>query len=341
MKNILKKTVTLSSLLLFLFLIFTGCSSESGYQKKQMQWLEPSTALPVLCTTEMIEALVSRIGGNYVKTLPLVYGELDPHSYQMVKGDKQKFDHAHIVFCNGLELEHGPSLKSALANHSDVVFLADLLKKTDFSRFIYHGSIPDPHIWLDVALFSQLCPLIAQELSRKDPAHSSYYNEEAIKLRSEMLALHEDLYQRFQSISSQKRYLVTSHEAFYYFARAYLKDKEEDEKSWKNRFCAPEGLAPESQISLHRLMEIVSYIQNKQIHTVFLEVNVSSDAVYKIQEILSKKKYLLEVFSDPLFSDCMPSMSDEHQGDPTARYFHMIRSNADIILKQWGVHELE
>jgi manganese/zinc/iron transport system substrate-binding protein len=135
MKNILKKNITFSSLLLFLFLIFTGCSSQSSYQKKQMQWLKSSNALPVLCTTEMIEALVSRIGGSYVKTLPLVYGELDPHSYQMVKGDKQKFDQAHIVFCNGLELEHGPSLKSALGKHSDVVFLADLLKKIEYHSF--------------------------------------------------------------------------------------------------------------------------------------------------------------------------------------------------------------
>jgi manganese/zinc/iron transport system substrate-binding protein len=330
------RSLFIKALACFSLMLASGCSQTDPYQQRLNQWLRPhSDTLPVLCTTEMIEALVSEIGGQHVRTLSLIYGELDPHSYQMVKGDSQKFSKARIIFCNGLDLEHGPSLKTALAEHPRAIFLAEPLLKQNREAFIFHAATPDPHIWLDLELFSKLCPLIAQELSLEDPAHKSYYETRALALEKQMLEQHLRLKDRFQAVPKEKRYLVTSHEAFYYLARGYLKESGEDESAWKARFCAPEGLAPESQISLHRIMEIVNYIQKHQVKSAFYEVNVTMDAIHKIQEVLSKHGYDLKIPTEPLFSDCMPPMNEVQGQDPTRRYFYMINSNSDIILEQW------
>lgn len=337
--SIKKKYLFILPLLLCLFLV--GCFSQNSYQKKLNSWLKPSSTLPVLCSTEMVEALVSHIGGQYVKTLALVYGELDPHTYQMVKGDNLKLEQAKIIFCNGLGLEHGPSLHAALEKHPRVIYLGDKIKETDPSEFIYHETTVDPHIWLDLKLFSHCCPHIAHALALVDPAHSDYYYKRCEELVSRLIDFHDDLKKKFALFPAEKRYLVTSHEAFYYFARAYLKEASDDERAWKARFCAPEGLAPESQISLRRLMEIVQYIQDNKVRSAFLEVNVSSDAVYKIQEILLKKGYTLNVPLELLFSDCMPPIGDREEMDATARYFKMIQSNSNLILHQWRLHESE
>lgn len=330
------KTFICSFGALLMLILSAGCHHTDPYQKRLLSWLEPDDKkLPVLCTTEMIEALVSAIGAEDVKTISLIYGELDPHSYQMVKGDSQKFSHAKIVFCNGLDLEHGPSLKTALHEHPKAVFLADYLLEKEKENFVFHGTTVDPHIWLDVGLFSKLCPLIAEELSREDPAHKNEYEKRATILKAQLQATHQMLEQEFKAVSQEKRYLVTSHEAFYYLTRAYLRAEGEEESVWKKRFCAPEGLAPESQISLHRIMEIVDHIKQHQIGSAFYEVNVTMDAIHKVQEVLSKQGYKLAIPKEPLFSDCMPPINEELGIDPTKRYFHMIWSNRDVILNQW------
>ena len=72
----------------------------------------------------MIDDLVEQVGGEYVDTTVLIKGGFDPHSYQLVEGDDEKFAFADVIFCNGVGLEHGPSLQHYLKTHPKVVFLA-------------------------------------------------------------------------------------------------------------------------------------------------------------------------------------------------------------------------
>lgn len=322
------------SMLIFIT-VASACSKMDPVACQAKKWLQEPRGMRVLCSTQMIQALVEEIGGEHVDTLALVYGELDPHSYQLVKGDDEKISRATLIFCNGLGLEHGPSLQTALKQHPRTVYLADELQSIDPKNIIYHDANPDPHIWLDVGLFSKLCPLITEHLSNADPQHSHDYVERGKRVEKQLQDLDKDLKKRFLLVDEIRRYLVTSHEAFYYFTRAYLASLgERDLPLWRQRFCAPEGLAPESQISLKRIWEVIRYIKDHDAHAIFLEVNVNSDAVYKIREVLQAERYELNIPSVPLYSDSMPHVTQDRTTVYDC-YIHMVKSNADIILSTW------
>ena len=75
----------------------------------------------VLSTVAMIDDIVRQIGQGKVLHMPLISGQIDPHSYEMVKGDDEKLHMATVVFYNGLGLEHGASLSNHLLNHKNAI----------------------------------------------------------------------------------------------------------------------------------------------------------------------------------------------------------------------------
>lgn len=271
----------------FLALVFLFCACSAP----QNNWLQDSHKIKVLCTTAMIGDLVQRIGGEQIDTLILIQGEIDPHSYELVKGDGEKLQRADLIFYNGLGLEHGASLASSLHESSHAHNLGATLPK---EKILQIDGALDPHIWMDVALFALLVDPITEILSTQDPEHASEYSLRATTLLKELNVLDEKLYASLQKIPEKYRYLVTSHDAFNYFARRYLATKEElQNDNWHKRFAAPEGLAPDGQLSSRHIQEIVEHLKETQIRTLFPETNVSRDSITKI--VSSCKSYGLDV----------------------------------------------
>ncbi|HSX13114.1 MAG TPA: zinc ABC transporter substrate-binding protein, partial [Chlamydiales bacterium] len=108
-----------------------GCSkSSSKPQASEFEsWMQANGKIKILCTTAMIDDLVGQIGKSRIDHLTLIVGEIDPHSYELVKGDDEKLSYAHLVFCNGLGLEHGASLRSWLEAQPNVVALGNEIQK--------------------------------------------------------------------------------------------------------------------------------------------------------------------------------------------------------------------
>lgn len=102
------KKVIFSLLFASLMPLMIGCFGSKD------PWGQPSDKLKVLSTTAQIGDLVSFLGGDRVDNAVLVRGDLDPHSYEIVKGDGEKLMRADLIFYNGLGLEHGASLSAFL-----------------------------------------------------------------------------------------------------------------------------------------------------------------------------------------------------------------------------------
>lgn len=309
----------------FLFLCLAACGGKSNYS----QWMTPNGKIKVLSTTAMIEDLVRHVGGEYVDSATLIKGELDPHSYQLVKGDDEKLQYADLIFFNGLGLEHGPSLQSALAKSPKAIGVGNKIQeKTPAVILRYKGQI-DPHIWMDAHLWSQAVPYIVESLSQKDPAHADTFRVNGESLLTEMHLLHGKIREEMLTIPAHQRYLVTSHDAFNYFARAYLAEENElGDHDWQKRFAAPEGLAPDSQLSTADIQAIIDYVQQHGIHMLFPESNVSKDSIRKIVAAAKEKGINLKIADEFLYADAIGAPGSD--GDS---YLKMLDHNGRVIAK--------
>src|ERR1700722_8914942 len=142
----MKLPMTFSLYFLILSLCFS-CGSNSHRPQGAMQaWMTQNGKLKVLSTIAMIDDLVKQVGGEYVDTNTLIKGELNPHSYQLVKGDNEKLAFADLIFYNGLGLEHGPSLQQYLHDESKTVGLGNHLLKQYPELILFVDNQLDPHI---------------------------------------------------------------------------------------------------------------------------------------------------------------------------------------------------
>lgn len=307
--------------------ILSACGSQTNFQKEAQKWAQEDGKVKVLSTTAQINDLVQVIGGSEVDAIALITGQLDPHSYELVKGDDEKIARADIIFYNGLGLEHGPSLKQFLKESKKSIGLGDIIRREEPELILSDEGQVDPHFWMDISLWKRNVAVIVKELSIKDPAGAKKYEERGVVLEERMQKTDDEIRQLLQSIPQEKRYIVTSHDAFNYFTRAYLAQSSEVTfQDWKKRFAAPEGLAPEGQISAKDIQEIIDHMKQYGITVLFPESNVSKDSIRKILDAGRKEGLDFCIANETLYGDAM--------GPPESSggtYLGMIQTNAQVI----------
>lgn len=324
-------------LLLFLPLIalFIGCGKTSRKSPSSLDtWMSNDGKLKVLSTTAMIDDLVGKIGGEKIDHLSLIIGEIDPHSYELVKGDDEKLARADVLFHNGLGLEHGASLRYRIDHHPNAIAIGEKIREMHPEKILYRQRIVDPHIWMDMELWSSAIDPIVKALSEERPEEAAYFTKRGEALKGELLLGHRAIKQRLHDVPQHKRYLVTSHDAFRYFTRSYL--SEEGEQNWQRRFTAPEGLAPEGQISPADIQAVIDHLLRYRVTRVFPESNVSKDALRKIVEACKSHGLVVDIAKSSLHGDAMGPPGSNCDG-----YLQMMLRNADILAKSWTEEEKE
>jgi manganese/zinc/iron transport system substrate-binding protein len=296
------KRFFLCGVFLCLFGLLFGCQQLHQSQQRLREWMRDDGRIKVLCTTVFVAEIVRAVGGEDVDVYQLICGQNDPHSYQLVKGDNDKFLRADIVFCSGLGLEHGASLRRRL-RRSDACYLGDEINAAN-DLAISTGPTKDPHMWLDVGLWKNGSQIVSERLSAIRPELSEKFAERASETKRRLGLLDEKIFSLLQSIPLERRYLVTTHDAFHYFCRAYLATPEERRLgTWTHRCIAPEGLAPDSQISTQDVTSTVSYLLEHKIPVIFSEYGMNQDAIQTIVDVCQKKGFSVSITSDPLYSD--------------------------------------
>lgn len=279
--------------------------------------------MKVLSTVAMIDDLVQQIGGDYVDSLSLIRGQLDPHSYELVKGDEEKFGRADLIFYNGLGLEHGMTLRNLLEHNPKAHALGDAILAEEPASAITLDGRTDPHIWMDLSLWSRGIKAIVAELTLCDPAHGAEFLERGERLQSQLLETDAAIRTLMAQIPLERRYIVTSHDAFQYFTRRYLAAEEEREGGWNPRCAAPEGLSPDAQLSLKDIQDILSHIERYRISVIFPESNLSRDCLRKIEQAGREKGLHIEMSKEPLYGDAMGPEG----------YLQMMHHNAEVIVQ--------
>lgn len=339
-----KKSVFFTFLILVTW-FFAGCSKLEKRQKRIENWFFNNGKLKVVCTTSPLKDITEALGVGLIDVESLIDAGLDPHAYELVKGDGEKLERADIIIASGLGLEHGASIEHILNTSQKVVSVGSFFKKHFKEKLIITDGELDPHIWMDVALFSEALEPICLALCEKMPQHKTLLEQRKEKLKARLFELHCAIKKRLGALPKSRRYLVTAHDAFHYFTRAYLLEPGEDiSGAWKKRLVACEGLAPEGQVSFADMKSVIHFIQKYRVKVAFPESNIGRGFLIKVLEITknqakNRQKQGYEgidfsVAKEPLCADTM-------LGEEGFDYVCSMTYNAEVIYRYLseGIYE--
>src|SRR5437764_11566385 len=223
----------------------------------------PSSAqekLKVVATFSILSDLVKNVGGDRVDVQALVGANGDAHVYQPSPSDAKTLAEAKVGFVNGLGFEGWMErLIKASGSNAPVVTATRGIKprKADDERG--HGGA-DPHAWQSVANAKIYVANIRDGLSAADPAGKASYEASAAAYLAQLDALDAEVKAAIDRIPADRRRIITTHDAFGYFAAAYGVS-----------FIAPQGVSTESEVSAKDVAKIITQIRKQKIPAVFLE----------------------------------------------------------------------
>jgi manganese/zinc/iron transport system substrate-binding protein len=146
----------------------------------------PPSHKRVLSTIAQIGNLVEEIGKGRIESQVLVRRELNPHSYELVKGDDEKIQKADLILFNGLGLEHGASVSALLATHPKAFAVGAEVMRRLPQKILWQEAVVDPHLWMDVSLWRECVDPILEQLIEIDPEGAPLYRAQADTLKRKM-----------------------------------------------------------------------------------------------------------------------------------------------------------
>ncbi|MDX1352407.1 MAG: zinc ABC transporter substrate-binding protein [Thiomicrorhabdus sp.] len=270
--------------------------------------------LNVVTTTGMIADLVSNIGGKHVAVTALMSTGVDPHLYKATQGDLRRLSNADIIFYNGLHLEGKmQDIFNKLARKKAVYAVAEKIAPTSL---IQHGQHPDPHIWFDLSLWQQAGNHVLEALIEQDPSHKSDYQKQANNYLNEMQKLNQWVVQQIQNVPQKQRILITAHDAFGYFGKAY-----------DIKVMGLQGISTAAEFGLQDIKNLKDVIVQNRVKAVFVESSVSPRFIESLVAGVKAEGHNI-VIGGELYSDAMGPV-----GTPTDNYFGMVKHNVKTIVK--------
>ncbi|HOB72973.1 MAG TPA: zinc ABC transporter substrate-binding protein [Phycisphaerae bacterium] len=274
----------------------------------------------VVATTTMIADLASEIGGPDVRVIGLMKPGMDPHIYQPTPADSVAFSKADLILVNGLHLEGrmmdmiqaagGKALE--LGRHPGI-----RLRQTA------SAAAPDPHVWWNVRYFKLFAEQVRDALKQIDPAHAAAYDQRAADYLAALDELDSWVTASVRTIQPNARYMITSHDAFYYFGEAYGLELD-----------AVLGISTDAQARAGEQDRLARIVAERKIPAVFHETSVSQAQNELVNGIvqLARDKYGHTVrVAGPLYSD---SLGDMESG--AATYISAVRANTRMIVEALG-----
>lgn len=276
--------------------------------------------LRVVTTTSIIGSVTSQIAGEDVLVESLMGAGIDPHLYKPSPGDLRKLSEASLVLYNGLHLEGKMSeLLEKLAARKPVVAVTHSIPQEKLRKTGEGGANIDPHVWLDVELWTTATQSIRDALIQVDPSGAERYTSRFNALQSELLSLHNWCKIELDKIPAPRRILVTAHDAFGYFGSAY-----------QVKVLGIQGVTTDSEASLREINTLVNTLVEQRIPAVFIETTISPKTVQALIEGARARGHTVRIGGE-LFSDALGTV-----GTPAGSYQGMIRHNVTTITQALG-----
>lgn len=227
--------------------------------------------LPVVASFTILADMVKTIGGDAVTVTTLVGADGDVHTYQPTPDAARAIAAARLVFVNGLGLEGWVDRLIQAANPKVAVVVASrgVQPRTLVADDGKKGQ--DPHAWQNLANGLIYATNIAAALEQALPEQASRIAARAEAYKAAIRQLDGEVRQHIAAIPPARRVVITSHDAFGYFAAAY-----------GVRFLAPLGISTEADASANDVAKLIQQMQQQQVDTVFLENMTNSKLIAQI-----------------------------------------------------------
>lgn len=278
----------------------------------------------IVTTTTMIGDLVRQIAADRVELDVLMPAGVDPHSFKPSTADMGRVARADLVLFNGLHLEGKmvDVLEERLAGKA-VAVTRDLPRDRLLPWAEGESGAYDPHAWFDPGLWVLAAGTVAAELGRIDPENRWFYNERLATVQAELAALDGELRARVASLPEPRRVLITSHDAFNYFGRAYGVDVR-----------GLQGISTESQAGLANIKAAVDFIVERRVPAIFVESSVPHGTIERVRDDARSRGVEVAIGGE-LYSDAMGAPG-ERPGFDVHTYAGMMRYNVDVFVRAMG-----
>ncbi|CAG0926605.1 Periplasmic zinc-binding protein TroA [Thermoflexales bacterium] len=269
-----------------------------------------------VATIGMIGDIVQNVGGERVKVIGLMGPGVDPHLYKASEGDVIRLGEADIVFYNGLHLE--AAMSRVFERMGDriktVAVTASIDRNLLLSPSDYEGNY-DPHVWFDVTLWMSATEQVRDALIEIDPTHTTAYRFNTDRYLKQLRELHDYVKTQALQLPAEKRVIITAHDAFNYFSRAY---------DFEVRGL--QGISTAAEAGTADVQGLASFIAARKIPAIFIESSVPVRNVEAVQEAVHARGWEVQIGGE-LFSDAMGT-----PGTPEGTYLGMVKHNIDTIV---------
>lgn len=317
-----------------------GCNFKANSSVPNNAGIGGKDPIEAVATVGMVAELVRNVGGEHVSVTQICGSGVDPHGYLPTRDDVQDIMDAEIVFYCGLMLE-GKMIATleTMGRKKPVVAVTDAIDHDKILSGIQGGDPSgsqtgggkagavsgdtaahgDPHVWNDVSMWSQCIDAVRDALSERRPQHAEYFAANAKAYQEKLAALHQYGIEVIGSIPEQSRLLVTSHDAFSYFGRAYQLDVR-----------GIQGISTESEAGLRQINGLVDLLIQRNVKAVFVESSVSPKNVDALIEGAASKGHKVAK-GGMLFSDAMGA-----EGTYEGTYIGMLDHNLTTASRALG-----
>jgi len=274
----------------------------------------------VVATTGMVADMVRSIAGDAVEVTQIMGAGVDPHLYKATRDDVETILSADAVFYSGLLLEGKMADTFVKIGRTRPVYaVTELIDESKLLSPDGAEGHPDPHVWMDVATWSEGVPVVRDALSELLPDMSDTFAKNAEAYQRELTKLDEYARNKIATIPESARVLVTSHDAFNYFGRAYGLE-----------VLGVQGLSTESEAGLQRVNELVSLLVDRKVAAVFVESSVSPKNIRALIDGAASHGHKV-IIGGELFSDAMGAA-----GTTEGTYVGMIDHNVTTVVRALG-----
>jgi manganese/zinc/iron transport system substrate-binding protein len=283
---------------------------------------QPSPSAPknpkVVATTTMLKDMVLQIVGKQWEVVGLMGPGVDPHLYKATSSDLKALQEADLIVTNGLHLEGKMQEvfdKTRSGQPNKVLVATDSISKDRLLHDPDYPEVFDPHVWFDVVLWKICVERVSKALGNLNPASREQLEKNTAAYLRALDELQVWIEETIRPIPTRQRILITSHDAFSYFGRAY-----------GFQVVGIQGISTLTQAGLADITKTIDFIKANQVKAVFVESSVSPKTIQRISQDSGAK------IGGELYSDATGAPGSQTDGHDHSTYIGMVRHNVRTIV---------